>query len=236
MNIFKLTDHQKKQIEVINKIVGQVSMHSLSFSTVSPVNDYENDPRISITSVHLPDQKLIKQVRKIIKPLQIIEPSFYYYPDDSLHLTMKNVRFINNPPRFTQKDIEKANEVFSMVVPRHKQFRTYFYRLFLFPNSLSLLGTTDPELDDLVLDLDKDLKENGIPDDKVYINSKYFFCNMTLARFNTQPSQDFKQKVLELSQTLKFEPYTINSVTLLVCNAVLKKRKEVGTWRLQKIT
>lgn len=233
MNILNLTHHQKKQLEVINRIAEQIRLPSPDFSTVSPVDDYENDSRICLTSVHLPDEKLIKQVRKIIKSLRDIEPSFYYYPDSSLHLTIKNVRVINSPPGFTQKDVEKATEVFSLVVPHHEQFKAYFYRLILFPNSLSLFGTTDPELDDLVLDLDKTLIDNGLPDDKVYVNSKYFFCNMTLARFNIKPSQDFTQIVSELSDTIKFEPYTINSVTLLICNAVLKKRKEINTWQLQ---
>jgi len=77
----------------------------------------------------------------------------------------------------------------------------------------------------MILDLDNALNKAGIPDDKIYANSKYFFSNITLARFNTPPSNEFKQKVQELSNSIKFKPYTVNSVTLLSCNAVFKNRK-----------
>ncbi len=229
-----LINHQHKQQEIINKIADQVNNNSLNFSTVSPVTNYEIDPRICLTSVHLPHQKLIDQVQAIIEPLRKIEPSFFYYPNDSLHLTVKNVRVINDPPHFNEHDAQKAKEVFSRIIPKHKQFQIYFYRLLLFPNNLALIGTTDPELDSIILDLDDELKNEGIPDDKVYVNSKYFFSNMTLVRFNTQLSQKCKEKIFELSNNLKFEPYLIDSVTLLSCNAVFKKRHEIGTWQLQK--
>lgn len=228
-----LTNHQRKQQEVINKIANQIKNNSLNFSTVSPVENYESDPRICLTSIHFPHQKLIDQVQAIINPLQKIEPDFFYYPNDSLHLTVKNVRVINDPPHFNENDTQIANSVFSKVIPRHKQFQIYFYRLLLFPNNLALIGTTDPELDNIILDLDKELKKIGIPDDKIYTNSQYFFSNMTLARFNTQPSHEFIDTVLKFSETLKLESYLVDSVTLLTCNAVLKKRNQIGTWQLQ---
>lgn len=180
-----MTDHHQKQIEIINQIEEQISNNSLGFSVVSPVEDYDNDTRVCLTSVHLPSQSLIKAIReKIINPLKQIESDYYYYSADSLHMTVKNVRVINDPPHFTEEVISKAERVFSQVIPKHKKFNVYFYRLLLFPNNLALIGTTDPELDELFLDLDKGLNREGIPDDKIYINPKYYFCNMTLARFH----------------------------------------------------
>ena len=227
-----MTQHQLKQQEVINEIANQVSNNSLGFSTVSPVEDYEKDPRICLTSVHLPNKKLIQKVQTLLESLHKLEPTFFYYPSDSLHLTIKNVRVINNPPHFAEDDVQKARQVFSETIPRHIKFQIYFYRLLLFPNNIALIGTTDPELDNIVLDLDERLRKSGIPDDKVYANSRYFFSNMTLARFNSQPSQEFKKKVLDLSQSLKFEPYQVDSVSLVTCNAVFKKRHEIETWKL----
>lgn len=228
------TNHQLKQREVIDRIALQVSNNSLGFSTVAPIADYENDPRICLTSVHFPHRSLIEQVHSLVEPLREIEPDFFYYPDESLHLTIKNVRVINNPPHFDEGDTQKVQDVFSQIIPQHQQFHIYFYRLLMFPNNLALIGTTDPELDNIILDLDSELKKAGVPDDKVYANEKYFFSNMTLARWNTQPSEIFKKKVVELSANLQFEPYLVDSVSLITGNVVFRNRRDIETWSLRK--
>lgn len=226
-----MTSHQEKQIAVINGIEEQINNNTLNFSTVAPIEDYENDPRMCLTSVHLPGEALLTYIHKIITSLQEIEPDYYYYPDDSLHITIKTIRVINDPPHFTQEDVLKAENVFSEVLTQHHKFAVYFYRLLLFPNNLALIGTTDPEFDSLFLDLDQKLADAGIPDDKIYNNSQYFFCNVTLARFS-HASEAFKEQVAAISQTLVFEPYIVDSVTLLASNAVLKKRQIFNTWQL----
>lgn len=234
MSLFDQTSYQQKQIEVINNIESQIKNNSLSFSTVRPIEDYENDPRLCLTGVHLPKTDLIENIyQSFIEPLRKVSPNHYYYKRSSLHLTIKSVRVINNPPHFTQKDIEKARNIFSSVISKHKRFRIYFYKLLLFSANLALVGTTDPELDEIVMDLDQKLKGVGIPDDKQYVNSQYFFSNMTLVRFNSELTNEFKNKITELSQNISIEPYTIDSVTLLVVNAALKKRRVIGTWDLK---
>lgn len=227
-----MTDYQLKQIEVINELEKQARNNSLQSSAVSPVNDFDNDDRMCLTSSHNPTQGLKDQInKKIIEPLIEVEPNFYYYSLDSLHITIKNVRIINNPPHFDKEDILKAEKVFAKVIPSHKKFKVYFYRLILFPTSLALVGTTDEELDKIVLDLDRGLNKAGIPDDKKYINSKYFFCNMSLVRFS-EVSKQFEQKAQEISSTISFAPYTIDSANLLTCNAAYKKRQMVNSWKL----
>jgi 2'-5' RNA ligase len=139
---------------------------------------------------------------------------------------------INDPPHFGKDDIKKVKKVFYEVVPKHKKFNIYFYRLLLFPNNLALMGTSDEGLDNIILNLDQKLKDAGFADDKIYSNKRYFFCNMTLARFS-QPSNYFKHKVKELSRSLSFKPYLVDSVTLLTCNAVFKKRNILHTWYLK---
>ncbi|HIH13441.1 TPA: hypothetical protein HA242_06995 [Candidatus Woesearchaeota archaeon] len=57
-------------------------------------------------------------------------------------MTIKNIRVINNPPHFTEGDVNQAGKVFSQIIPKHKRFNVYFYRLLLFPNNLALLGTS----------------------------------------------------------------------------------------------
>lgn len=230
-----MKSHQQKQRDVIASIEKQLHANTANFSMVEPVQDYENDARICLTSAHLPSNRLIKKIQEeVITPLKRIDPTQYFYADDSLHMTIKNIRVISDPPNFDTTVVEKAEKVFSKVIPSHKQFQVSFYRLFLFPNNLALFGTTDPELDDLILDLDKNLKKEGIPDDKQYINSRYFFSNITLARFTHPPTQEFIEKVRELSQHILFSPYIVDSVTLLTSNGSLRNRHIIKTWRLQE--
>lgn len=226
-------NHQQHQIEIINQIEEQIKTNSLQSSTVSPVMDFEHDPRICLTSVHFPSNDLKSYILKsIIKPLQEISPEHYYYSNTSLHMTIKNVRVISNPSHFTHEDVGIVKKIFSTTIPRHKKFSVYFYRLLLFPNNLALIGTTEPELDNIILDLDKRLNESGVPDDKKYVNSNYFFCNITLARFNSPLSSLFIKRVEELSKRIKINTYVVDTVSLITANAVLSKLKIIDAWKL----
>ncbi|MCX6732759.1 MAG: hypothetical protein NTV98_04430 [Candidatus Roizmanbacteria bacterium] len=229
-----MSRHQQEQIKIINEIEAQVKSNSLQATAVLPVSNFDEDTRMCLTSVHFPDISLIDQIySSIIEPLNKLFPDAYYYSPSSLHLTIKNIRVINDPPTFTDKEIDIANDVFSRRIPIHKQFAIYPYRLLLFKNNLALMSTSDEELDSIILDLSSALTTAGIPDDKQYINSRYFFSNMTLARFSTIPSHEFKEKVEHLSSHLKLNPYIVDSVSLITSNAVMKKRKEWGKWGLQ---
>lgn len=228
-----MTTHQQKQIEAINSIENQIKNKLLSFSTVTPVPDFAADPRICLTSVHLPDKKIVKKIySEIINPLKETDPSLYFYLPDSLHITIKNIRVIDNPPTFNEKAIEKAEEVFSKIITMHKKFNVYYYRLLLFPNNLALIGTTDEELDKLIFDLDTGLSEVNLTDDKKYVNKKFFFSNITLCRFESY-SDEFGKKVEQISENLKFQPYAVHNVSLVTTNAAFTKTKIINTWQLR---
>lgn len=233
MNLHNKSQHQQEQIKVIDEIEKQVNNEKLSFSLVDPTENYENDKRFCLTSVHLLKKELMDIIHgQLINPLKSISPEHYYYGAESLHMTIKNIRVINDPPRFDKNVINKAKNVFSKVIPNHKKFQVFFYRLLLFPYNLALIGTTEPELDRIALDLDRRLKESDIPDDKLYINKQYFFSNITLARFTKLPSKELIRKVDKLSSEINIRSYVVDSVTLLTSNAVLKKRTIIGSWRL----
>ena len=228
--------YQKKQIEVVNQIESSLKERCLSFSTVSSVKDFENDPRTCLTSIHFLKPKLINQIyRLLINPLKLISPNHYYYQRSSLHMTIKGIRVINDPPHFNSEDIKKARMIFQETIPYCHQFKVFFYRLLLFPTNLSLIGTTEEERDRIAIVLDKKLGQAGIPDDKKYLNSRFFFSNITLARFDSPISNSFRKKVKALSGNISkmFKPYTVDSVSLVSGNAVLKNRKIFGQWLLK---
>jgi hypothetical protein len=232
--MFNQTEHQKNQVKVINQIEQSLTNNQLGFTVVEPVSDFENDKRIALTSVHFPNQDFIAKVQqKIITPLKSIQPEHFYYPAEFIHMTIKNVRTISNPPLFDQDVIAKTKQVFDQVVPQHQAFKAYYYRLLLFPYNLALIGTTDPSLDELVLELDSNLNQAGVPDNKKYLNDRYFFSNVTLARFNKPVTQEFKAKVAELSANFEPFSYQLDSVTLLTCNAVMNQRQDIQTYQLK---
>lgn len=235
MSRFDQTSYQKGQINVINEIERQVKNNNIRFSTVDPTNDYVNDSRICLTSVHFPSYKLLEYIDKtLIQPLKKISPEHYYYDKTSIHMTIKNVRTICNPPDFNLKDINRVEGVFRDIIPKHRSFRVFFYRLLLFPTNLTLIGTTDPELDLLILELDKNLIRVGVPDNKQYSNNRFFFINITLARFAVPVSQQFIDKAESFSTQIVNTPYIIDSVSLVTSNAALKKLNVIDTWYLKK--
>ncbi len=231
--MFKLTAHQQKQVEVIDKIDKSLMVNQASFSMVEPVEDFINDQRIALTSVHFPRNDFFKKIElEILQPLKKIDPKQFFYSNELVHMTVKNIKIIQSPPAFTEVDIKKVQQVFAEVIPKYHKFKAYYYRLLLFPYNLALVGTTDPTLDEIVLELDQKLKEIGVPDNKIYLNSHYFFSNVTLVRFNKPLTDQFKNKVKEISANLKPFSYEIDSITLLSCNAVMNNKTEFATYQL----
>ncbi|HEX9817790.1 MAG TPA: hypothetical protein VGA89_02775 [Patescibacteria group bacterium] len=231
--MYTASSHQKQQLAVIGQIERAVDSNRINFSTVTPTTNYALDPRLCLTSVHFPDRSFIETVRKLIEPLKKIDKSIYFYPDTSFHLTIKNLRTINDPANFDEPLIAKAQTVFHQVIPLHHAFQAYYYRLLLFPGNLVLIGTTDEELDRIIFDLNRGLIQAGIPDDKVYLNDKYFFSNVTLARFTKPISQAFRAKVSQISEAMEEFTYRVDSVSLVTANASLNRLRKINTWRLK---
>jgi len=229
-------NHQIKQKQVISEIEAQILQARLQFSTIRPVSDFDEDPRMCLTSVHFPKASLLHVIQQeIIAPLKVMNSKMYAYSDDSLHMTIKNIKTAADPQTFSNQDMVTAQEVFSKTMPKHGAFTVNFYKLLLFPASIALIGTTAPELDSIILDLDTQLAAAQIPDDKTYVNNRYFFSNMTLARFQEVLSNDFVQEVARISEKIPLiitTPYMVDSVTLLKANAVMKKRQIIQTFRL----
>ncbi|MCC6711486.1 MAG: hypothetical protein IT416_04020 [Candidatus Pacebacteria bacterium] len=232
--LFNQTAHQKKQLEVISQLELSLTKDKLDFTVVEPVADFVNDQRLALTSVHFPNQDFINKIQQtVIEPLRVIQPEHFYYSAEFMHMTVKNVKTINDPPLFDQRVITTTKQVFDQVVPQHQAFNAYYYRLLLFPYNLALIGTTDQELDELVSDLDTSLNQAGVPDNKKYLNDRYFFSNVTLARFNRPVNQEFRAKVAELSASFRPFSYRLDSLTLLTCNAVMNQRRDISTYQLK---
>jgi 2'-5' RNA ligase len=185
-------------------------------------DDFANDPRLALVCLYfVPEQVQDFILSEISSPLRAADPALYFYPRASLHLTVKNVRYINSPPNYTAADIQKVRRGFRGVVPGIKAFPMDLEWIFEQPSSLSVCGFSDDSLLRIVNTLNQTLIDVGVPDDKKYFSQEIFFGNVSFCRFQEPPNQAFREKVRELKQ-VKVGRVTIDKVWLvetdLVCH------------------
>jgi 2'-5' RNA ligase len=228
-------DYRLQQKALIENIVSNINQGSdIKSSVVEMRNDYEEDDEICLTSISfLPDELKAKVMSDVIEPLKHIQPNHYFYPKESLHLTIKNIRTIHKPPTFTDEDVEKVNKKFSEIIPTHKRFNFDLQGLVRFPTSVSIMGYCGEELYRLVKELDEGLEEINVPDDKKYVSDTVFFGNITICRFKEEPSRDFLEYINKMKE-LEIGSMPIDKISLINCNAgcSVKSLKIINTYSL----
>ena len=215
-----MDNYQTKQLELTKKIEeGFKKGESLS-TTVEPVSDYINDNRICITSVVFIPQNLEKRIiENVINPLRKINPIQYFYIPDSFHITINNIRKIENPPLFNNQDVEKARKVFRRVISKYRPFVFEIKRLFELPTSLAISAFSDETLGNLALELREELKKAGVPDNKTYANENTVIGSTTISRFTNSSNPCFKEKVKELKE-IDVGSFEVKKISLITTNAV----------------
>ena len=162
-------------------------------STIVPFQtDYVNDPRLCLTSVSfLPEDIATTIQTQILTPLGIIEPEFYYYPIQSLHITIQNIRVINRPPHFGGTEIEKAKTLLSEIVPQFGPFKFELNGTIRMPTSFAVIALVSPQYDKFVRVLRHAFIAAGISDDKKYFTDEIVFAHATICRYTRNPSVAF---------------------------------------------
>jgi 2'-5' RNA ligase len=200
--------------------------------------NYAGDERITLTTVVFISAELAKIIMaKIIEPLKKIEPEYFYYPTASMHLTIKNVRTINEDgpgPLFTEEEAIRVDNLFKKIVTNFQSFDFTLQGLMPFATSISLMGYSDERLKQLVQGLDQGLKAIGVPDNKRYFSNEIFFGNISLCRFTHQPGEGFLAKVRELEDVFIGE-LPIKEINLITCNNVCRPdtKRVIGTYKLK---
>ncbi len=204
-------------------------------SVVPMLRDYRHDLAQALTAVVFVPAGLGQEIRRaIIAPLQAIEPEHYYYPPESLHLTVKNIRTVHHPPRFSPADVSKAAELFDCLIPQQPSFSVSFEELVPFSTSLALVAYADEQLKKLIQALDTGLNQIGLPDDKRYLSDQVFFGNVTVCRYVRRPSPKFLQTVEEMAHVCQKE-LRIEAIHLITCNAVCapETRRIIAAYNLK---
>ncbi|MFA4830835.1 MAG: hypothetical protein WC862_01015 [Patescibacteria group bacterium] len=205
-------------------------------TVVDMQKDYANDDQICLTSVvFIPNEISSKIISSIIGKLKKIEPQHYFYPPESMHLTIKNVRTINKPPLFSESDINKVNQLFSEIIPKFPAFEFNVEDILTFPTSLSLMAYSNDTLKKLVSALNKGLQQIGVPDNKKYLSGSVFWGNITICRFTRNPSTQFIEEVKKM-RNLKIGNFKAEKINLITCNAVCypESRKIIREYELNK--
>jgi hypothetical protein len=212
-------DYRARQRALVARIRRDNRVLLREATTAPRREDYAHDPARGLTTVVFPPADLAATVEtEIIAPLRAIAPEHYYYPQASLHTTIRNVRLSAWPPTFQPVDIDKVHSRFQLIAPRHEAFEIEFEELLLFPNSISLVGYSDIRLGHLVTALGRGLDEIGLSDDKRYLSDTVFFGNMTLARFTAAPTAALAASVRRLCRRICLR-LPVTHLKLITCNA-----------------
>jgi 2'-5' RNA ligase len=192
-----------------------------SRASVVPIrSDYKTDTAMCLTSVAFLPADIGQNVyRRIVGPLKGIEPDHHYYPPDSMHITIKNIRTIHNPPLFTQADVRKVARLFAELIPQRPSISFWLEEVVSFQTSAALIAYSSAGLRDLVRALDSGLNKIGVPDNKQYVSDDVFFGNVTLCRYTHPPSKEFYDAVVEMTRAYK-RTLKVEAIHLIACNAV----------------
>jgi 2'-5' RNA ligase len=211
--------YSQLQREVVDQLLYGSS--SASMPSIVPMEpDYRGEIRRCLTSVAFVPINTAERIQSnIIDSLREIDPTHYYYPPDTMHITIKNIRTVHAPPLFTNTDIEKCKSVFSEVSARHPPFSFELSQVVVFSTSVSVIGFCDKRLKDLILDLDSELQNAEVPDNKKYISDSVFFGNVTVCRFTAPPSARLLQAAREM-QTAVNETVPVTDINLITCDSV----------------
>lgn len=224
-----------RQKEMINELERSFQSGNVKSTIVDMQSDYENDRQLCLAAVVFPPSHLAEEIeKKIIQPLREIEPFHYYYPAESLHLTVKNVRTISDPPLFTENDAQNVRTLFSNIIPQFSAFEYSLQDVLAFPTSSALMAYCDDTLQSIVMALDQGLKDIGVPDNKTYLSNEIFWGNCTFCRFVRKPSEGFYSALNAQRETF-IGTFKAETISLITCNAGCSSssKRIIGEFKLK---
>lgn len=200
-------------------MIRQILSGSSKVSIVAPRVDFRADPARCLTAVALLPDALAQQTHsQLIAPLAAIEPHQFFYRPGEMHLTIKGVRVIADPPTFDEADVKAVDAMLGKRIPQHPAITFALEEVVAFPASLAISATSEGNFGELVRDLDAGLIEVGVPDNKRYVSDRVFFGSITFCRFTSTPSAAFLEKAKQL--VIDLPDFEVKLISLIDCNAV----------------
>ncbi len=229
------TPYQLRQLE----LMGQMSSIAISTGPTTTIvamqPDYANDPQMCLAVVsYLPKSITDDIYKRIVQTLQTIEPDFYYFPQEALHITIQNIRTVALPPHFSPADIAVVDDVLQDACGAvQKPFIIELTNVIRMPTSVMIAALASPVYSTFITNLRSQLAGAGVADDKQYFTDEMVFANCTFCRYTHNPSPQFIEK-LEEFRNINFGQITIDNASLITTNAGCHPSKTtvVGRYRL----
>lgn len=189
-------------------------------ATIVPYQtDYATDRQLclSVNAFVSPDIAASIQ-SKLIEPLRKIDPTQYFYPAESLHITFHSIRIIHDPPTYTAHDIEVSDRLLESVIPSNEPFPFTLQGVMSMPTSASVIALITPAYNQFIQTLRKTFVSAGIPDDKKYFTEETVFANSTFCRYTHRPTPEFLQTLNQMKDTV-IGNFLATHVSLVTTNA-----------------
>jgi hypothetical protein len=234
--VLSMVDLQIRQHALMDQLEAGWKNGKSSATFVESVQDYAHDPLRCLTTVAFLPETIIPSVfSNVIHPLKSTDPEQYYFLPDALHMTIKNIRTVSDPPLFTPADVDRVRDAFARVAPMLPPIHAHLNRLLELPTSMGIRVTTDESLLTVIRLLDGALQEAGVPDNKTYVSSNLFFGNITCCRYTHPITEAFQQKIDQL-KNIELGSWVIDRISLVIGNSVCHPatRRVIETFPLQE--
>lgn len=201
----------------------QISSSDRSLKSVVEIQkDYVLDKRLCLTMVAFIPEDIAAQIEdELLTPLKQIDSDQYFYPPQSLHITIQNVRTISDPPTFNQLDVGNIVNTVATVFDQSGPLHFELNGLLRLRTSLSIRAFSNEQLLPICRELRLKLAQAGYPDDKDYVSQDVVFGNITVCRYTHEPQPEFIKALDRLpnfSAELKVEEVSLIS-TNAICHA-----------------
>ncbi len=208
--------YRQTQSALMDKLESRAALRSaVPFSS-----NFESDNRLCLTCVAFVPSALASAIEKeIIEPLKVAAGGHFYYPAESLHLTMQNIRTISDPPKFSMDDVHAVSEIIKVLATQFHLFEFEIDGFLKLPTSLALRAYSEPRLKEFVRKFRAELVAAGIPDDKEYISNDVVFGNITICRYSEEPSTEFMQRLAKSEFSIKSK-FAVEELALISTNAI----------------
>lgn len=209
--------YQDKQEKLVEELNHQFWNRDYKAEVASRVANYESDKRKFLSILAFPPERVVSFACGISSALATFDTGQFVIPKQALHITVKNVRTINQPPLFNDIDILKVSEIVKSLAHKYGPLEFKLKGTLLTPSSISLVAYSDERFSQLIKEIDLELNKNGVPDNKKYISNEIFFGNLTIFRYKNEPSK----KLLEYLKQFTFENgpcFKVENLSLISSN------------------
>lgn len=187
-------------------------------------SEYDSDQSRCLTTVFFLPTEIRRKVKKlIIDPLQQLEPEHYFYPEEDLHLTLKNIRTNHFPPDFTEDDVKRVDDFLKKLVVSLPPLHFTIEGLIVFPTNIWLPAYANEDLQYFIQEMDRGLNALGLNDNRKRASDTYFWANISVCRFVHPPTNNLTQKAQELRH-LKIGEISVHHIDLVTANTAFQKR------------